>query len=114
MDPELGNLVKRIIGKGVAEFAVEMLERDGGSAPMALLFDHGSVSVKDAKKVLRLKQPYHRQFKIILSQRVPTNFVLQVDQTASIPFAAPQPQERAIPSRWPTPRPPNSGNPPRR
>ena len=96
MDPELGNLVKRIIGKGVAEFAVEILERDGGSAPMALLFDHGSVSVKDAKKVLRLKQPYHRQFKIILSQRVPTNFVLQVDQTASIPFAAPQPQERDL------------------
>ena len=63
---------------------------------LAIAFKNCGTLIKDAKKVLRLKQPYHRQFKIILSQRVPTNFVLQVDQTASIPFAAPQPQERDL------------------
>eukprot|EP00899_Mesostigma_viride_P019030 jgi/Mesvir1/27128/Mv20802-RA.1 len=96
LDPELGKIVKGLLGNAFAEFEVRLLEEGGrpGKA-LKLMLSRDTVKLKEGSTT-HVKDGYNDQFKVILSSRNPHNFVLHVAEGVSVPLAVTHMWERDL------------------
>ncbi|QDZ23299.1 hypothetical protein HOP50_10g58370 [Chloropicon primus] len=95
VDPEMGGLVKSLVGQDKAKFSVNLLSAENVVAKMYLIFTSSSFELRTKSKT-SFKEEYQTSFRVILSSQNPYTFVLQVHQGLSLPFAVQHIMERDL------------------